>query len=246
MAEQETSHTSHQARNNAPNRSQNEGQGSASRSRGGSGGGRRRGRGGRNRGQRQDDSAQVSEGRGNAPQTGPADVTIAAQTIAAPESPGASRGRRNRRGNRGGSRGQGNQGRGVFSMGPQRTFGGRLTTTEQPTETAQDASLSADAPEFVPGQPVSQRSNHQAPLSPQPKDAQETVRGTGSRTDPAKRFPSRLPRNYGNGSKKTSPTGTMSAVSAPKRLLEKPRSGRALLAGPSFILNVPTNGGIRP
>jgi transcriptional repressor NF-X1 len=45
----------------------------------------------------------------------------------------------------------------VFSMGPQRTFGGRLTTTEQPTETAQDASLSADAPEFVPGQPVSQR-----------------------------------------------------------------------------------------
>uniref|UniRef100_A0A0D2XCV6 R3H domain-containing protein n=1 Tax=Fusarium oxysporum (strain Fo5176) TaxID=660025 RepID=A0A0D2XCV6_FUSOF len=155
MAEQETSHTSHQARNNAPNRSQNEGQGSASRSRGGSGGGRRRGRGGRNRGQRQDDSAQVSEGRGNAPQTGPADVTIAAQTIAAPESPGASRGRRNRRGNRGGSRGQGNQGRGVFSMGPQRTFGGRLTTTEQPTETAQDASLSADAPEFVPGQPQS-------------------------------------------------------------------------------------------
>ncbi|RKK75852.1 hypothetical protein BFJ69_g7392 [Fusarium oxysporum] len=172
MAEQETSHTSHQARNNAPNRSQNEGQGSASRSRGGSGGGRRRGRGGRNRGQRQDDSAQVSEGRGNAPQTGPADVTIAAQTIAAPESSGASRGRRNRRGNRGGSRGQGNQGRGVFSMGPQRTFGGRLTTTEQPTETAQDASLSADAPEFVPGQPVSQRSAQQQSSSASQPTAQ--------------------------------------------------------------------------
>ncbi|KAG4261089.1 hypothetical protein FPRO03_12096 [Fusarium proliferatum] len=153
MAEQETSRTSHQARNNAPNRSQSEGQGSASRSRGGSGGGRRRGRGGRNRGQRQDDSAQVPEGRGNAPQTGPADATIATPTIAAPESSGSSRGRRNRRGNRGGSREQGNQGRGVFSMGPQRTFGGRLTTTEQPTEIAQDASLSADAPEFVPGQP---------------------------------------------------------------------------------------------
>ncbi|KAI8414910.1 hypothetical protein FOFC_04529 [Fusarium oxysporum] len=172
MAEQETSHTSHQARNNAPNQSQNEGQGSASRSRGGSGGGRRRGRGGRNRGQRQDDSAQVSEGRGNAPQTGPADVTIAAQTIAAPESSGASRGRRNRRGNRGGSRGQGNQGRGVFSMGPQRTFGGRLTTTEQPTETAQDASLSADAPEFVPGQPVSQRSAQQQSSSASQPTAQ--------------------------------------------------------------------------
>ncbi|KAL9571167.1 hypothetical protein ACKAV7_004505 [Fusarium commune] len=172
MAEQETSHTSHQARNNAPNRSQNEGQGSASRSRGGSGGGRRRGRGGRNRGQRQDDSAQVSEGRGNAPQTGPADATIAVQTIAAPESSGASRGRRNRRGNRGGSRGQGNQGRGVFSMGPQRTFGGRLTTTEQPTETAQDASLSADAPEFVPGQPVSQRSAQQQPSSASQPTAQ--------------------------------------------------------------------------
>ncbi|KAL5600016.1 hypothetical protein FOVSG1_007828 [Fusarium oxysporum f. sp. vasinfectum] len=172
MAEQETSHTSHQARNNAPNRSQNEGQGSASRSRGGSGGGRRRGRGGRNRGQRQDDSAQVSEGRGNAPQTGPADATIAAQTIAAPETSGASRGRRNRRGNRGGSRGQGNQGRGVFSMGPQRTFGGRLTTTEQPTETAQDASLSADAPEFVPGQPVSQRSAQQQSSSASQPTAQ--------------------------------------------------------------------------
>ncbi|CVK89402.1 related to cysteine-rich protein NFX-1 [Fusarium mangiferae] len=169
MAEQETSRTSHQARNNAPNRSQSEGQGSASRSRGGSGGGRRRGRGGRNRGQRQDDSAQVPEGRGNAPQTGPADATIAAQTIAAPESSGFSRGRRNWRGNRGGSRGQGNQGRGVFSMGPQRTFGGRLTTTDQPTEIAQDASLSANAPEFVPGQPVSQRSAQQHPSStPQP------------------------------------------------------------------------------
>ncbi|KAI1053148.1 hypothetical protein LB505_010317 [Fusarium chuoi] len=169
MAEQETSRTSHQAPNNAPNRSQGEGQGSASRSRGGSGGRRRRGRGGRNRGQRQDDSAQVPEGRGDAPQTGPADATIAAQTIAAPESSGSSRGRRNRRGNRGGSRGQGNQGRGVFSMGPQRTFGGRLTTTEQPTEIFQDASLSADAPEFVPGQPVSQRSAQQHQSSaPQP------------------------------------------------------------------------------
>ncbi|EWG48271.1 hypothetical protein FVEG_16248 [Fusarium verticillioides 7600] len=165
MAEQETSRTSHQARNNAPGRSQSEGQGSASRSRGGSGGGRRRGRAGRSRGQRQDDSAQVPEGRGNAPQTGPADAAVAAQTIATPESSGSSRGRRNRRGNRGGSRGQGNQGRGVFSMGPQRTFGGRLTTTEQPTEVAQDASLSADAPAFVPGQPVSQRSAQQQPPS---------------------------------------------------------------------------------
>ncbi|KAF5530206.1 cysteine-rich NFX-1 [Fusarium mexicanum] len=165
MAEQETSRTSHQARNNAPNRSQSEGQGSASRSRGGSGGGRRRGRGGRNRGQPQDDSAQVPQGSGNAPQTGSADAIITAQTVAAPESSGSSRARRNRRGNRGGPRGQRNQGRGVFSMGPQRTFGGRLTTTEQPTEIAQDASLSADAPEFVPGQPVSQRSAQQQPSS---------------------------------------------------------------------------------
>ncbi|KAF4949281.1 hypothetical protein FGADI_9008 [Fusarium gaditjirri] len=172
MAEQETSNTSHQTRNNVPNRSQNEIQGSASRSQGSSRGGRRRGRGGRNRGQRQDDSAQVSESRGNAPQTGPADATIAAQTTAAPQSSGASRGRRNRRGNRGGSRGQGNQGRGVFSMGPQRTFGGRLTTTELPTETAQDVSLSADAPEFVPGQLVSQRSAQQQPSSASQPTAQ--------------------------------------------------------------------------
>ncbi|KAF5630850.1 cysteine-rich NFX-1 [Fusarium sp. NRRL 52700] len=163
MAEQETSRTSHQARNNASNRSQSEGQDSASRSRGGSGGGRRWGRGGRNRGQRQDDLAQVPQGRGNSPQTGSADASIAAQTIAAPENSGSSGGRRNRRGNRCGNRVQGNQGRGVFSMGPQRTFGGRLTTTEQPTEIAQDAPLSADAPEFVPGQPVSQRSAQQQP-----------------------------------------------------------------------------------
>jgi transcriptional repressor NF-X1 len=43
-------------------------------------------------------------------------------------------------------------------MGPRRQFGGRLTTTEQSTDAAaQDASLSANAPEFVPGQPVPQR-----------------------------------------------------------------------------------------
>ncbi|KAF4344754.1 cysteine-rich NFX-1 [Fusarium beomiforme] len=170
MAEQETSYASNQARTNAQNRSQNEGQGSVSRSRGGSRGGRRRGRGGRNRGQRQDGPTQGSEGRGNAPQTVSTDATIETPTIAptagttasaAPESSGASRGRRNRRGNRGGPQGQGNHGRGVFSMGPQRAFGGRLTTTEQLTETAQDASLSADAPEFVPGQPLSQMSTHQ-------------------------------------------------------------------------------------
>ncbi|KAF4456453.1 hypothetical protein F53441_1403 [Fusarium austroafricanum] len=168
MAEQETGQASNQAQNQSQNRPQNEGQGSALGSRGGSRGGRHRGRGGRNRGQRQNASAQgSSEGRGNAPQAESADATIVTQPTTAPtgpaastapESSGASRGRRNRRGIRGGARGQGDQGRGVFTMGLRRQFGGRLTSTEQPTETAQDASLSAAAPEFVPGQPVSQRS----------------------------------------------------------------------------------------
>lgn len=142
------------------NRPQTEGQGTASGSRGGSRGGRRRGRGGR---KRPDASAQ---GGRNATQAESADAAVATPSTtaptgpaasAAPESSGASRGRRNRRGNRGGSRGQGDQGRGVFSMGPRRQFGGRLTTTESADAVAQDASLSADAPEFVPGQAVPQR-----------------------------------------------------------------------------------------
>ncbi|KAF4965769.1 hypothetical protein FSARC_6472 [Fusarium sarcochroum] len=192
MVEQESGQASNQAQNHAQNRPQNEGQGSASGSRGGSRGGRRRGRGGRNRGQRQDGSAQDSRGRGNASsQTDSANPAVATPSTsaptepaasAAPESSGASRGRRNRRGNRGGARGSGDQGRGTFSVGPRRQFGGRLTTTQESTETAtQDPSLSANAPEFVPGQPVSQRSAPQQPSAASQSAAQPRSRGTRNR-----------------------------------------------------------------
>ncbi|KAJ4268201.1 FKBP12-associated protein [Fusarium torreyae] len=191
MAEQESGQASNQAQNHTQNRPQNEGQGSASGSRGGSRGGRRRGRGGRNRGQRQDGSAQGFRGRGNASsQTDAADTAVATLSTtaptepaasAAPESSGASRGRRNRRGNRGGARGSGDQGRGTFSVGPRRQFGGRLTTTQDSTEAAtQDPSLSAAAPEFVPGQPVPQRSAPQPSSGSQPA-AQPRSRGTRNR-----------------------------------------------------------------
>ncbi|KAJ4008824.1 FKBP12-associated protein [Fusarium irregulare] len=190
MAEQEPSRASNQAQPQTQNRPQNEGQGPASGSRGGSRGGRRRGRGGRSRGQRQDGSAQESGGHGNAPQTDSADAAVAtAPTTAptgpaasnAPESSGNSRNRRNRRGNRGGARGSVEQGRGVFTMGPRRQFGGRLTTNEQPSDAAaEDASLRANAPEFVPGQPVPQR--RQQPSGAGESQAAAQPRSRGNRT----------------------------------------------------------------
>ncbi|KAM0221707.1 hypothetical protein ACHAQD_004875 [Fusarium lateritium] len=257
MAEQETGQASGQAHQN---RTQNEGQGSASGSRGGSRGGRRRGRGGR---KRPEGSAQ---GGRNATQADSSDTAVAAPPTtaptgpaasAAPESSGASRGRRNRRGNRGGSRGQGDQGRGVFSMGPRRQFGGRLTTTEQSADAAaQDASLSANAPEFVPGQPVPQRrwdlyyltdSNLQLNLRMEPSPAQEeTGQETESRIGLAKKSPSPRPLSSGNGFKRISQTGTTNVVFVPKKLLAKPRSGLAPLAGQLSISNVPINGGTLP
>ncbi|KAJ4010651.1 FKBP12-associated protein [Fusarium irregulare] len=192
MAEQEPSRASNQAQPQTQNRPQNEGQGPASGSRGGSRGGRRRGRGGRSRGQRQDGSAQESGGHGNAPQTDSADAAVAtAPTTAptgpaasnAPESSGNSRNRRNRRGNRGGARGSVEQGRGVFTMGPRRQFGGRLTTNEQPSDAAaEDASLRANAPEFVPGQPVPQRRNRQQPSGAGESQAAAQPRSRGNRT----------------------------------------------------------------
>ncbi|RGP62877.1 hypothetical protein FLONG3_10099 [Fusarium longipes] len=183
MAEQEPNRAAHQAQSQDQNLPQNEGQGSASGSRGSSRGGRRRGRGGRSRGQRQGGSAQGPGGRGNTFQTESADASIATAPAPAPtepaasdapESSGNSRNRRNRRGNRGGARGSADQSRGVFTMGPRRQFGGRLTTNEQLSDAeAQDASLRANAPEFVPGQ--------QAPGTGEPQPAAQP-RSRGNRT----------------------------------------------------------------
>ncbi|KAM0297626.1 hypothetical protein ACHAPM_009358 [Fusarium culmorum] len=191
MAEQEPNRASNQAQSESQNRPQNEGQGSASGSRGGSRGGRRRGRGGRSRGQRQDGPAQGPGGRGNTSQTeaATAPATAPAEPSASntPESSGNPRNRRNRRGNRGAARGSArgsiDQSRGVFTMGPRRQFGGRLTTNEQSSDAAdQDASLRANAPEFVPGQPAPQRGNGQQSSGAGESQSAAQPRSRGNRT----------------------------------------------------------------
>ncbi|KAF0643224.1 hypothetical protein FPSE5266_02707 [Fusarium pseudograminearum] len=191
MAEQEPNCATNQAQSETQNRPQNEGQGSASGSRGGSRGGRRRGRGGRSRGQRQDGPAQGPGGRGNTSQTesttAPATAPTEPAASAAPESSGNPRNRRNRRGNRGAARGAARgsveQSRGVFTMGPRRQFGGRLTTNEQSSDAAdQDASLRANAPEFVPGQPAPQRGNGQQSSGAGESQSAAQPRSRGNRT----------------------------------------------------------------
>ncbi|KAM0235729.1 hypothetical protein ACHAPO_005514 [Fusarium lateritium] len=173
-----------QAQSEPQNRPQSEGQGPASGSRGGSRGGRRRGRGGRSRGQRQNGSVQGPGGRGNTSQTAPATSPTEPTASGAPESSGNPRNRRNRRGNRGAARGSvEQQGRGVFTMGPRRQFGGRLTTNEQSSDAAdQDASLRANAPEFVPGQPAPQGGNGNQPLGAGDSQSAAQPRSRGNRT----------------------------------------------------------------
>lgn len=158
---------------------------------GGSRGGRRRGRRGRNRGPGNDNQGSNRGRRNLASQNDNNDVTLTSPPAATPsdananananssatltsapvpENSGASRGRRNRRGQRGGGRGQENQTRAAFRVGPQRQFGGRLTT-DTPEDASQSVSseppaLSGDAPEFVPGQSaVSTSSRRQQPQS---------------------------------------------------------------------------------
>ncbi|KAL6356542.1 hypothetical protein LRP88_10144 [Fusarium phalaenopsidis] len=182
-----------QGSSQAQNQSQNESR--ASGSRGGSRGGRRRGRGGRNRGQGNQSTTSGSRGgRNAASQATAADATDATPSTtsqveqpasSAPESSASSRGRRNRRGQRGASHGSGNRGRGGFRVGPHRQFCGRLTTTtEEPAqETSQDQSLSADAPEFVPGQPVASRSAAESSSAQSQPPTQPRSKGGRSRSD---------------------------------------------------------------
>ncbi|KAF5515649.1 FKBP12-associated protein 1-like protein [Colletotrichum siamense] len=143
-----------------------------------SGRGGRRGRSGRGRGGRgQGDGGRRGGGRNAAAQSqpqnqnqgqnqaGPAPasepIVTAAPRESAPDASASGSGRRGRGrgGSRGGRRGGGRGGSGVAAPvpGTQRTFGGRLTTNAVPDENAA-AGLSAAAPDFVPGQPVPQRS----------------------------------------------------------------------------------------
>lgn len=128
--------------------------------------GHRRGRSGRSRG-RGSHARGPPRGRGAhvQPSEAPADTPAEQRTRSPPAaSEASSRARRGRtrgpgRGTRGGRGGRAVQ---ATQMAPQRTFGGRLTST-----TAQDAqSLCADAPEFVPGQPVEKRTHE---FYPKPK-----------------------------------------------------------------------------
>ncbi|KAE9573325.1 hypothetical protein CGMCC3_g10591 [Colletotrichum fructicola] len=101
----------------------------------------------------------MSEGGGAQTQT--QTQTQATPREIAPDASASGSGRRGRGrgGSRGGRRGGGRGGSGVAAPvpGTQRTFGGRLTTNAGPDENAA-AGLSAAAPDFVPGQPVPQRS----------------------------------------------------------------------------------------
>ncbi|KEY70676.1 hypothetical protein S7711_02275 [Stachybotrys chartarum IBT 7711] len=124
----------------------------------------RRGRGGRGRGGAERGGS--FRGRGGAPrpqpqvnsQTASGDAQpsagTASETIAQPAA--STRGSRSRRGqpSRGG-RGQSH--RSAPKPGPQRAFGGHLTTDTERDPSAVP-NLSGDAPEFVPGQPLSIRS----------------------------------------------------------------------------------------
>ncbi|OHE96996.1 NF-X1 type zinc finger [Colletotrichum orchidophilum] len=90
----------------------------------------------------------------------------------APESEPSSSGRRDRGrgGSRGGSRGgrRGGAVRGGTVSGTQRTFGGSLTTAAD-SNVPDAQGLSADAPAFVPGQPVVHRGKQPAPKQKKPQ-----------------------------------------------------------------------------
>ena len=116
----------------------------------------RRGRPSRNRGGRSRGGPQAG-GRSRATDAaGPESAAADAAPEKVPANAGESaRGGRGSRGRRGARQPRGNRDRGHrTAFGTQRTFGGRLT--EAPTdESGETASLNADAPAFVPGQPVS-------------------------------------------------------------------------------------------
>lgn len=98
--------------------------------------------------------------------TAGASAEIRAATPAHPQNSGARGGRGNRGGPRRGRAGRQGQ---ESHVAPARSFGGRLTSTVQ-DDASDTQGLSADAPEFVPGQPVPPNSRRQ----PKPKVASQT------------------------------------------------------------------------
>lgn len=130
-------------------------------SRGSSQSRRNRGRSGRGRGS-QPNGATQRGGRSAAPQqnrdssTAAPEPTPIAQGSTPSSNSRASRGGRSRRGRRGGGESSVQQPEARhLRAGPSRTFGGHLTVDASESSSAALAlSLSADAPEFVPGQPL--------------------------------------------------------------------------------------------
>ena len=119
--------------------------------RGGSRGGQRRGRGGRGRGN-------GARGGRNVPSQRDALEPASAESASAPGNSDAPRGRRNRRGQPRGAHGP--EARGSTQTGPQRRFGGHLTShADEATSsvTSEPPALSAHASEFIPGATVTPR-----------------------------------------------------------------------------------------
>ncbi|TQN72226.1 FKBP12-associated protein 1-like protein [Colletotrichum shisoi] len=146
-------------------------------SRGGSQSGRRgrpgrgRGEGGNGRGGRRGGGRNAAPQPQNQEQSASAPEVI---PVSASEPPSTGSGRRGRgRGGGGGGSGRGGRRggavRGGAVSGTQRTFGGSLTTNAN-VDDSEGLGLSADAPDFIPGQPLVQRgkqaSRHKKPQYP--------------------------------------------------------------------------------
>ncbi|KAJ0121127.1 nf-x1-type zinc finger protein nfxl1 [Diaporthe amygdali] len=160
----------------------------------------RRGRSGRGRGRGAHNRA-LAHGSGGPPRSsGNADPATAQNpSMPAEERPSSSvepriatsRGRGDRRGGRRGGRG-GQAGQGT-QIAPRRAFGGHLSSAvDQEAAT----SLSADAPSFVPGQPISQRERR--PPKSKPQDAPKPLPRRASKSE-APDLTTRIHEDIDNG-----------------------------------------------
>ncbi|KAF6829856.1 nf-x1 finger transcription protein [Colletotrichum plurivorum] len=160
--------------------------------RGHANGGRRGG--GRNAAPQPQNQAQAATAS-ETPAPAPAPASAPAPQNSAPEQASSGSGRRGR--GRGGSRGGGRRGtptRGGQVSGTQRRFGGHLTTNAAAGADADDGSapsLSAEAPDFVPGQPVPRRS------APAPKQKKPQYPLAPKSTAPD--LPTRIHEDVSNG-----------------------------------------------
>lgn len=161
----------------------------------------RRGRSGRGRGRGPHNRASGRGGGAQAPPSGGTAAPVTTESSSGPADEGvlnsgdsrnaSSRGRGERRGGRRGGRGgQAAQG---TQIAPRRAFGGHLSSAVD-----QDAasSLSADAPAFVPGQPVPPRERR--PPKSKPQDAPKSQARRASKSE-APDLTTRIHEDIDNG-----------------------------------------------